>query len=92
MIAEKDRVQAFRNEVIRLVNQTEDIVTFGKALRVLREKNEIFRGKVQLLRSNLRKESNGPGSNWKKVFITHLVRFGNFFYIDLPENVFSSWK
>ena len=44
MVPEIDRIQAFRNEVIRLLNQTEDIVTFGKALRVLREKERDIHG------------------------------------------------
>jgi hypothetical protein len=35
-----DRVEAFRNEVIRLVNETTDIVTFGRILSILKE-NEI---------------------------------------------------
>jgi hypothetical protein len=38
MIPENERIQAFRNEVIRLVNQTENIITFGKILDILEEK------------------------------------------------------
>jgi hypothetical protein len=45
MVPEKDRVQAFRNEVIRLVNQTENIVTFGRILEILEEKERAERRK-----------------------------------------------
>ena len=34
-----ERVEAFRKEVIRLVNETTDIVTFGRVMRILREKD-----------------------------------------------------
>jgi hypothetical protein len=53
-----ERVEAFRKEVIRLVNETTDIVIFGRVLRILREKDvssaktepmtiEMLRAKIQ---------------------------------------------